>query len=72
MTDAAQRLASESRDEGGAGASTYTVDQVAMIAQCSARHVWRLIDKGEVPGVIRLGRLVRFSKSKIDDWLAGR
>jgi excisionase family DNA binding protein len=52
---------------------TYTVPQIAKLAQASERHVWRLVDQGLVPGRIRgLGRLVRFSRSAVDAWLAGR
>jgi excisionase family DNA binding protein len=52
---------------------TYTVAQIAKLAQASQRHVWRLVDQGLVPGRIRgLGRLVRFSRAAVDAWLAGR
>jgi excisionase family DNA binding protein len=49
---------------------TYTVADLARLLQCSTRHVWRLIDLGRVPGVLRLGRLVRISKPIADAWLA--
>jgi len=53
-------------------AQTYTVPQIARLAQSSDRHIRRLIDAGKVPGKIQgLGRLVRFSKVVIDAWLAG-
>jgi excisionase family DNA binding protein len=52
---------------------TYTVPEIARLTQSSARHVWRLADRGLIPGRIKgLGRLVRFSKSAIDAWLAGQ
>jgi excisionase family DNA binding protein len=50
---------------------TYTVDQLAGILQCSPRHLWRQIDLNKIPGKIRCGRLVRFSRAVIDAWLAG-
>jgi excisionase family DNA binding protein len=49
--------------------STYTVDQVAQLAQCSTRHVHRLKDAGQIPGMMRFGRLIRFSKQAVDAWL---
>jgi len=52
-------------------AATYTVEQLADLAQCSARHVWRLIDAGKIPGVLRIGRLVRISRKIADAWLSG-
>ncbi len=52
-------------------AAIYTVEQLASQAQCSPRHIWRLIDLGKIPGVIRLGRMVRISRAAADSWLAG-
>lgn len=48
----------------------YTVPGLADRLQCSTRHLWRLIDAGRVPGVLRLGRLVRLHRPTIDAWLA--
>ncbi len=52
--------------------TTYTVDQLAVLAQSSARNLWRLIDQKKLKGVVRIGRLVRISKSAADAWLAGQ
>jgi excisionase family DNA binding protein len=52
-------------------ANTYTVAQLAALLQCSERHVWRLSDQNKIPGKLRLGRLVRFSRPQVDAWLAG-
>ena len=49
--------------------ATYKVGQAAEIAQISVRQLWRLIDAGKVPGIIRLGRIVRLSKKQFDDWI---
>jgi excisionase family DNA binding protein len=52
--------------------ATYTVHDLARLTQSSSRHIWRLVDRGLVPGRIKgLGRLVRFSKASVDAWLAG-
>jgi excisionase family DNA binding protein len=45
---------------------TYTVPDLAAIYRCSERHVRRMIDAGEIPGMIRVGRLVRFVKRIVD------
>ena len=50
--------------------ATYTVAQFATVLQCSERHVWRQIDLGAIPGVLRIGRLVRISRTIADAWLA--
>jgi excisionase family DNA binding protein len=48
----------------------YTVNDLAGRTQSSPRHIWRLIDAGVVPGVYRLGRLVRIHRATADAWLA--
>jgi excisionase family DNA binding protein len=48
----------------------YTVRDLAQSKQCSARHIWRLIDAGRIPGVYRLGRLVRIHRATADAWFA--
>jgi excisionase family DNA binding protein len=50
--------------------ATYDTPDIAALLKCSARHVRRLVDAGDIPGVIRLGRLVRFHRSIVDEWLA--
>jgi excisionase family DNA binding protein len=59
-------------EERTAESSTYTVEQLALLLQCSQRHIWRLSDQNKIPGKIRLGRLVRFSRAQVDAWLAGQ
>ena len=51
--------------------ATYDAKQAAEVLQCSVRHVRRLIDDGTLPGVIRLGRLVRISKRELERFIAG-
>ena len=52
-------------------AATYKVQQAAELAQVSVRTIWRLIDARKVPGVIRMGKVVRISKMIFDKWLEG-
>jgi len=49
---------------------TYTVPDVAGLLKCTQRHVRDLVATGVVPGVIRVGRLIRFHKGIVHDWLA--
>jgi predicted DNA-binding transcriptional regulator AlpA len=59
--------------EPSAAPATYTIANIARLAQCSERHAWRLADLDLIPGRIKgLGRLVRFSKCAVDAWLAGK
>lgn len=47
------------------------VHGVASLLNCSARHVYRLVDAGKVPSPLRLGSLIRFSRSSIVEWIDG-
>jgi excisionase family DNA binding protein len=46
------------------------VRAVAALLDCSSRHVYRLSDAGRMPAPIRLGALVRWRRSDLDDWLS--
>lgn len=54
------------------GGGTYDVPDLATLLKCSERHVRRMIDAGTIPGVIRIGRLVRLHRGVIDDWLTSK
>ena len=45
------------------------VRAVAKLLGCSTRHVYRLTDAGLMPPSIRLGTLVRWSRTAIDEWI---
>jgi excisionase family DNA binding protein len=42
---------------------------VAQLLGCSSRHVVRLADAGELPPPVRVGRLVRWPRRVILDWI---
>jgi excisionase family DNA binding protein len=46
------------------------VEQVAAKLNCSKRHVYRLSDARRMPGRVRLGALVRWSRAAIDTWVS--
>ena len=49
---------------------TYDVPQAARLLGCSRNHLYELISRDELPGVIRLGRRrIVISKRAIDDLL---
>ncbi|MCC5831107.1 MAG: helix-turn-helix domain-containing protein [Phycisphaeraceae bacterium] len=47
-----------------------TIDQVARLLNCSTRTVYRLNDAGRMPRPVRLGSLVRWNRSEIEQWIA--
>lgn len=46
------------------------VEAVAALLTCSTRHVYRLADAGRMPRPVKLGGLVRWSRSAVLDWIA--
>jgi excisionase family DNA binding protein len=48
----------------------YVVQELAALLQCSVRTIWNLNDRGQLPGMVRFGRLIRWRRSEIDAWIA--
>ena len=46
------------------------VGEVAAMLRCSRRHVYRLADAGQMPRPVKLGSLVRWSRARLEEWLA--
>ena len=44
--------------------------EVATLLLCSPRHVYRLSEAGRMPPAIRLGALVRWNRSIVEQWIA--
>lgn len=75
LRDIRKLLAAE-RDSGDRPASSdvgdYTPEDVALRLQCSVRHVRRMLDGKELPGVYRVGRLIRLRRDAVDEWLTAK
>lgn len=52
-------------------ATLIDVKAVATLLSCSARHVYRMSDAGAMPRPRHVGALVRWSRSEIEQWVAG-
>jgi excisionase family DNA binding protein len=48
-----------------------TVDQVARIYRIGRKQAYEAVGRGEVPGVIRIGRSIRVSRDALARQLAG-
>lgn len=46
------------------------VNAVAQLLSCSARHVYRLADSGQMPRPRKLGALVRWDREELEKWLS--
>ena len=42
---------------------------VAARLQCSRRHIWEMVERGELCAPVRLGRLVRWRVDDLEDWI---
>jgi excisionase family DNA binding protein len=47
-----------------------TVDETAALLRVNRKTVYELIARGEIPGVRRLGRVVRIHRPTVLSWLA--
>ena len=45
------------------------VQDVAAMLQCSARHVYRLADGGQMPRPFKIGALCRWDRDAIQKWI---
>lgn len=50
--------------------SLLDIDGVAKLLNCSRRHVMRLSRSPAMPPPIRLGKLLRWSRTTLDEWIA--
>jgi excisionase family DNA binding protein len=46
------------------------VKEVAALLGCSVRHVMRLSGDGAMPAPVKLGRLVRWNRATLNQWIA--
>jgi excisionase family DNA binding protein len=46
-----------------------TVDEAASLLRTSRRAVYAMLERGQLPGVTRLGRRVLFRSADLLDWL---
>jgi predicted DNA-binding transcriptional regulator AlpA len=51
-------------------AAVYDAPDLADLLTVSERQVWRMKDAGLLPPALRIGRLVRWQRSVIDEWIA--
>lgn len=47
-----------------------TVKELSELLKIAPRTIWRHVATGAVPEPIRIGRSVRWSRAKVEEWLA--
>ena len=65
------RATRQSQDKGAdkKHLSLLTVVEVAELLRMSPKAVYAMKDRGQLPGVIRIGRRLRFDRNVLVDWL---
>lgn len=46
-----------------------SVEDVAAMCQCSARHIYRLCDGGRMPRPHKIGALCRWDRAAVQQWV---
>jgi excisionase family DNA binding protein len=57
------------RRRNPAEAATYDVRDMASMLKLSERTIGRMVAANAIPGLIRIGKAVRFSRSAVDAWI---
>jgi excisionase family DNA binding protein len=47
----------------------FDIHEVAARLHCSPRHVRRLVERGQFPAPVKLGSLIRWPRSTVEDWI---
>jgi excisionase family DNA binding protein len=50
-------------------ASLMTPGEVALVLRTSRKAIYAMIERGQLPGVIRIGRRVLIREAKLVEWL---
>ena len=53
-------------------AELLTPEEVAQLLRLSKSKVYSLLQRNEIPGVVRLGRSVRVSRRRLEQWVASQ
>ena len=61
--------ANAGRDERTRDSALVDVKGVAVLLDCSTRHVYRLADAGKMPRPHKLGALVRWNRTAVLEWI---
>lgn len=46
------------------------VDEVAALLRVNRKTVYEAVQRGDIPGVVRLGRLIRFRRDDVLAWMS--
>jgi excisionase family DNA binding protein len=64
-----QKPAASQSNPAGAGTVLLTPDEVAALLRTSRKAVYAMVERRQLPGVIRIGRRVLICEDALIDWL---
>ncbi len=62
-------MANDQETSGANSTELLTVNGLAKELKISARQVWKMLSRGDLPSPIKLGRSVRWRAAEIAGWL---
>lgn len=54
------------------GDALLTPDEVAAVLRTSRKSVYSMIERGQIPGIVRLGRKILIRRDRLTRWLSDR
>ena len=57
------------KPEAGRPAEVLTVDEAAALLRVNRKSLYQAISLGKVPGVIKVGRVIRLSRVALESWM---
>lgn len=52
-----------------AAPDTLTVDEAAALLRVNRKTLYQAIAEGKIPGAIKIGRVIRISRSALESWM---
>ena len=51
--------------------SLITVEELAHLMRVNRKTIYEMVQHGDIPGVVRLGRVIRFCRDAVVNWMRG-
>lgn len=58
--------------QAGESLRLMTARDVALLLSVTPKAVYQMVHRNEVPGIIRVGKRLRFDRRKLLEWLSGK
>jgi excisionase family DNA binding protein len=72
IREAASKRSTQVPDRRRSDPAVITVDEAAALLRVDRKSIYESIRRGELPGVVRVGRAIRISRTALLQWLSGQ